>query len=160
MLFGDSVPHEPDLFGRDYGVDPGVDAVLGTEDDLRLASVLEYLRDSLIQVIGVYSDSREEVRWFFEQVAEETGGQAYYISDTSQIPATVAQGLEIAATEIGQLDVAPSLEISPWLEISPSKHLDVQPGDALSFHVRIAVPEDAVPGNYAGPLEVRGDGAV
>ncbi len=165
VLFGDSIPHDPNFFssyGKNTGIDPGVDAVTETPDDLYFADVVAQVKSRNIQIIPVNSDlnNRNYVQAGFEYMALQTGGSVYPLRDAKRLPDVVIAGLTRAASVVSALSIVPDPGYENWIQVSPSSHSNVGGGQTRTFSVKITVPRDAEPGQYTFNLTASGDRAT
>jgi hypothetical protein len=149
ILFGDSTPHDPD---------PGKDATPGTEDDLTLEKIINQMEKNNITVLGVYS--RPPVRPFYETISKESGGQAFGLDASEQIPEAVRTLVEETVTLIRVLTLLPASPGDIWLQWLPEKHTDVEPLQTREFSTKLCIPAGTIGGDYPFDLEVTGDGAT
>lgn len=149
ILFGDDLPHDPD---------PGVDFTLDTDDDLTQSSVIEQLAENDISVITVYTVSSTEP--FYQAIADGTGGQAFFLQSTEEIPQQVQQLVESSVSRIRVLTLEPTSAGDGWMTWQPELVRDVVPLDPYSFAVELCVPEGTESGDHTFELDVTGDGAI
>ena len=162
ILFGDAVAHDPDFYSENYGVDPGPDAELDSGDELDYEGTIDDLREYLIEVIPINSDldGNLDVIKGFDYLATQTGGESFSISDASEAPQTVIDGLEESVSRIGLL----TAELSPeapegWVNFVNSSFSDVEGGDEVVFEFEIKVPADYEKRNSEFNILIKGDGA-
>jgi hypothetical protein len=165
VLFGDSTAHDPNFFssyGYNLGVDPGVDALAGTPDDLHFADVVAQVKDRGIQIIPINSDLNnvDYVQAGFEYMATETGGEVYSLDEAEDLPDVVAAGLTAATSVISSLSIIPDADYEDWVQVTPTVHPNVSGGEIRTFEVTITVPTDTELGQHDFALTVAGDFAT
>jgi len=172
LFWLDNVPHDCnyrlDCGGSgSTGPDPGRDAIVGTADDLDLATVLQDMADNNITLIALHSGGSLSL---WDCYASKTGGKAVQINYDGTIPggediATFVAGLiqeEIAHIDELTLEVCdPAYE--DWLvSVIPSAYTDIdldEPQD-FEFDIEICVPEGTEGGTYCFNICAVGDGVV
>ena len=122
--FGDSVPHDDDLnegIGGDVystGGDPGRDAVMFTEDDLDLQTVLAGMAENNIQLLNCLSYGTENEFWdYWVYWAGLTGGECYEATG-EKLPTQVidAISLSLTAPTVSGLTLVPEeADFEPWI---------------------------------------------
>lgn len=165
ILCGDAPAHDPDFYGRDFGVDPGRDGIPGTADDLRFRDVVRQLVDAKITVIGIYDrgpwynrkELGTETKMGFEFVAKETGGLAVPVTAADQVEGAIRQGLSEVRPSVPVVSIPEAY--ATWLAVSASEAVDKSD---LHYHfdVSISPPKGTPAGIYDMPLRVlAGDAA-
>ncbi len=161
----DDRPHEC-ILGT--GIDPGRDAIAGTEDDLVMANVLATMAAQNITLIVLYSGSSG----YFSQwntYAEATGGKAFQILSNGTIPG----GINIAEYITGIIQAQTmiindlTLEVCTpgyegWLSsVSPASYTDVNLAAPFTgtFEATYEVPAGTADGVYEFDVCLIGDGA-
>ena len=147
ILFGDDLPHDPD---------PGPDGTENTSDDLTQTSVTDQLASASITVLGIYTNSDPSI--FYETVAEATGGQAFEITQSEEVPGTVQSLVANTITEIDRLSVDLESPGSQWVETTPANYTKVGPLETKSFNFRFCANEGPA-GDYAFDAVAMGDGS-
>lgn len=164
VLFGDAPAHDPDFYipfgGQNYGVDPGVDEQIGTDDDLRLRDVVEQVKQRGVVIIPVSSVNLAVVNAGFEYMASQTGGKAYRLEEAEQLTATVTEGLQHSVSVISSLVTQVPFEYAGWVSIFPNKLENVGGGEQHTLKVVLIVPVDAEFGEHQFPIQFVGDGAL
>lgn len=165
VLFGDAPTHDMEFyrpFGKNFGVDPGLDGEAGTEDDLKFVEVVEQVKERGIQVIPVNCDlgRNEIVQAGFDYIAQQTGGQVYPLEDAGLLADAVMEALTRAASVINVLKVSPAEEFAGWVQVSPASFSEVRGNESRSFQLVFSVPEGLPPGVYSFPLDVLADSAI
>ncbi len=170
LFWQDAVPHDCDFWldcggSGSTGPDPGRDAIVGTGDDLDLATVIAGLDASNITLIGLHSGGNLAL---WDCYAMKTGGASFQINpdgtvpDGSDIDEFVASLIQ---EEIGTIDEL-TLEVctdgyEAWLvSVDPMSYTDLMlnvPKD-LPFTIEICVPEGTMDGDYAFSICAIGDG--
>lgn len=148
ILFGDAYPVEPD---------PGRDSKPGTSDDLAVESVLSQLIEEDITVMAVWSTGEYLV--YFQNLVELTGGQAYSLEDTAQIPAIIQKMVQSTVSLIRTMTLRPESSGRAWLSWTPTIFSIVKPEESRQFEVTVCVPEGTASGDYSFDLDATGDGA-
>jgi hypothetical protein len=189
----DSVPHDPDFaeiynpdLDRSTGVDPGRDAIAGTEDDLEILTVLSGMAANDITLIVVYShpdtppSTNPDISmggdyWgtgfpLWEAYTALTGGSAFKIDPDGTIPGDIAIDEFVAGLigeQIGHIDNL-TLEVSDpayagWLtSVSPASYLgiDLEEDTTLGFDITLTVPSGTATGTYDFTVALVGDGVT
>lgn len=149
ILFGDSIPHDPD---------PGVDSSPGTADDLSFDEIVKQLAGSEITVLSIYSNS--EASPFYEALAQGTSGQAFELTETSQVPAAIQSLILGAVASINALTLEPSSAGKSWLTWTPDRFENIGGEQTRTFDLNICVPEDTEVGEYTFDLNIMADGTI
>jgi|GEM_PF-2351134 len=166
ILFGDAPAHDATFYlsagGEDMGIDPGVDGVTGSADDLTMESVVSQLKDRGIEVIPVNSATKETdiVQAGFNYIAEQTNGAVYSLDNAKELPETVVAGLSESTRVISSLTLYPDEKFSKWVFWTPPEYPAVGGSESRSFDVTIQVPEDTEAGKYSFYINVDGDKAI
>jgi len=156
VLFGDAPAHDPDFYGKDFGIDPGRDGIPGTRDDLRLKSVIADLATDGIVILAIYDDTfqkpmKAEARQGFDYMARQTGGVSLPISSATEVVDIVQQSLRRV------LQPAPSLaapaEFADWIRGEAFRR-DADSVNTFSTPVGVVVPDGAKSGIYRLPVAV------
>jgi hypothetical protein len=147
VLIGDAAPHEPD---------PGRDGVENTADDLSQAGVLAQLKSAGIAVLAIYTS--DGARAFFEQAARETGGEAFRLASSAEVPHVIEQLIEAAASRIKALTLDAPAAQADWVSWSPAQFAGVGGGESRQFDVKLCALDQAASGDYAFKMAVLGDG--
>ncbi|RME47945.1 MAG: VWA domain-containing protein, partial [Caldilineae bacterium] len=148
ILFGDSVPHDPD---------PGRDNTPGSDDDLTLNRVVTQLRKANIAVLSIYSDD-DAVANFYNTLSKNTNGAALRLEEAKQAPSAITNMVQEAAAAINILTLKPTGSNTGWLSWQPDTFENVGYEQSKSFQLEICVPAGTATGEYTIPLEVLADG--
>lgn len=159
VLFGDAPAHDPDFYGRNFGIDPGRDGIPGTADDLRFHDVVGQLAANKVTVIGIYDrgpwysrkNLETETRVGFEYVAKETGGLAVPISAADEVPNAIRQGFTEVRPPVPVVKVGE--QYASWVAISSPEATDVK-GLHYQLDISVAPPNGTMTGIYDIPLRV------
>jgi hypothetical protein len=159
ILFGDAPAHDPDFYGKNYGVDPGRDGIPGTADDLRFKDVVQQLKDDRIAVVAIYDATRgpankaalDDAIKGFEYLAHETGGLAKSVKDAGKVPEGIKSGLREAYRR--QPRVLIPEEMAAWVTVSESRAIGRE-GRHFEFDVMLCAPHTAAEGVYHFPLRI------
>jgi hypothetical protein len=159
ILFGDAPAHDPEFYGRNLGVDPGRDGVVGTPDDLFLRPVVEQLAIRQISILAIYDTSRglsnkamlDEAIVGFEYMANRTGGLTKPIRAASEVAGAIRAGVRDAFRLSPAVRVPP--EYRDWVGASNAAR---QGASYEQFLIPVALrpPQDVPDGIYRFPLQV------
>lgn len=174
LLWGDANPHDCS-YGLDCGLpggisgpDPGRDNIVGTTDDLALATVLSQMASKNIKLITLYNGSSYYDYW--DCYSRKTGGSAFRINRDGTVPdgtdiATYLTGL--LRQDVQHIDTVTLKIYNPtyqsWLSaLTPSYYSNVNLDSAkdLFFDISFHVPPTTLPGLYEFDVCATGDGAV
>jgi len=170
ILFGDAPAHDPEFYGRDYGIDPGRDGNPGTPDDLRLGDVVTELARKGITIIPLYDSTRgpaNKVLWKdavkgFAFMAKHSGGLMKPVSSASEAPRAIAAGIrEVYRPKPAVL--VPEAYRS-WATVSDAKATSYT-YRTFAFDVALHPPTGTTSGVYSFPLTavyagIEGDGEI
>lgn len=163
VLFGDAPAHGPDFYlpygGDNFGIDPGVDEVIGTDDDLRLGEVIKQVRNRGIVLMPVSSATSPATNAGFQFMADETGGKFYPLEKADELASTVLEGLGQSISVISNLSVHVPFEYAHWVSFFPGSFESVGGGEHLTLNVSIKVSDGVPPSEYQFPIQLIGDGA-
>jgi hypothetical protein len=150
VMFVDSLPHDCDL---GTGLDPGVDEIAGTGDDIHLQSdAIPAMQSAGVRLLVVSCGA--DTAWW-DSIAAQTGGSAVQINEDGTVPGgvNIPQLIlnSVSKTQAqGQSDVWWGVSCDPELEVtlSPEAHHDVPEGSTVDFDETIGVPADTQAGVY------------
>ncbi|HEB87586.1 MAG TPA: VWA domain-containing protein [Gammaproteobacteria bacterium] len=157
ILFGDAPAHDPTFYTENYGIDPGRDESVGTEDDLSLVDVVNKAKKAGITVITVY----DKGGWFtkkpaekdaikgFEYIAKETGGLSKAIGSATEVVEAIKAGVRDSYRPAPGLFV--SEEFRDWVK-SPVPMKREKDSKRYKFSVTLRAPDEAKSGIYKFPL--------
>ena len=159
ILFGDAPAHDSDFYGKDFGIDPGRDGIVGTADDLRFRDVVRQLSENKIRIIGIYDQGSwssrkplsDETRLGFEYLAKETAGLAVSVSSADEVPNAIRQGFAEVRPSVPVVRAAD--RYVSWLTITSGEPLDAK-GLHYRFPVSVTPPIGTASGVYDIPLRV------
>lgn len=163
VLFGDAPAHDSSFSSENYGSDPGRDAILGTADDLTLESVMTDVKEKGIVIMPVGSDAalgERDVQAGFEYMANQSGGEVYFLNESSELVDTVAAGLVQATSTISSLLLSVEPTYRDWITIEPEAFLNVGGNETRTFEVVLTVPANGLPGPHQFDISALGDGAL
>jgi hypothetical protein len=170
LFWQDYIPHDCN-YGLDSlatgttGPDPGRDAVVGTADDLDLATVLSGMKTTNTVLIGLHSGGYLS---YWQYYARKTGGNSFLINSDGTIPsgtdiATYITGL--IQQEVKHIDTLRLAVCTPgytsWLtSITPAFYYNINLDTAkdFTFDIRITPPMATAPGVYPFSVCAKGDG--
>lgn len=145
ILFGDAYPRDPD---------PGHGESLSRDQAIQAAA------DASISIIGIYSGGSTTAR-YFDDVARDTGGQAFQLTHASEAPTVIQQLVQTQVAYINRLTLRVAGEgYADWVAVSPTQYTDVGYSETIRFQVQLCNRDSAPTGEpYAFDLVVEGDGA-
>lgn len=164
ILFGDAPAHDPEFYGKNFGIDPGRDGVPGTADDLRLRDVVDQLVAQKITIIPVY----DSTRWLpnkiffgdavkgFSFMAQQTRGIIKPVGSASEIPKAIAAGVREAYRPRPMVVIPETFR--SWVSLSELKRKSSNNRN-FAFEVILHPPSGTVSGVHRFPLTaVYGEG--
>lgn len=159
ILFGDAPAHDPEFYGKNLGVDPGRDGVVGTPDDLFLRPVVEQLAARQISILAIYDTSRwlsnkamlGEALVGFEYMATRTGGLTKPIRAASEVAGAIRAGVRDAFRLSPAVQVP--AEYREWVAASPAARQGSS-HERFLIPVVLRPPGDVPDGIYRFPLQV------
>lgn len=171
ILFGDSIPHDTNVFeGLDgypvetTGKDPGRDEEINTADDLDWQTVLDGMVANGVTLLSIHSSGYSLYESAWEAWAAQTGGGSYPLASAAEIPDAIAALVGSEASHIDSLTlVTDPPEYAGWLtSVEPSAYEQIDLVDELTefgFELTLTVPVGTEPGTYEFRVVAMADGA-
>ncbi len=111
VFFGDSIDHPKD---------PGRDQIMGTADDLTIDRVLSKLHSQRINIVGVYTSDKSEVKSFFRKISQQTDGEVVSLADASESGELIIDSIKMALRQKVRLTASGSYQ--DWVTVEQNNH--------------------------------------